>query len=398
MLNSLKRALKEMLIERQHKLYNEELTARKLTYDRWIKEQEEGLEIADIIFCEEEKCLKSEAKFIENGGAKNGNEGELAKKDSLKYLAVENASGHSKGEKKKILWLKDNFSEDFIEAVLGEMKTTDENGLVFISFYDGCPSRRALPLILKSFEENKNLIMIYGDEDVVSGEERVCPWFKPDWSPDTFLSYFYFGGLVAVRQSKLKEAYEKLPVEEKNCICDGKELIYKLLYEVLKAGGAFKIGHGGEDLPVAHVPYVLFHSRENGYEQIKELQLPVRDFGLISEETGKKQAETTDEKTKLSIIIPSKDNPDVLFQCVDSLVTRTRTNCSYEILIIDNGSNEKNKETIEEKVHSLQERVQGMKEYSGFAGIRYIYHPMNFNFSAMCNMELMRQKETYCSF
>ena len=84
----------------------------------------------------------------------------------------------------------------------------------------------------------------------------------------------------------------------------------------MKASGAFKTGHDKEELPVAHIPYVLFHSRENGYEQIKELQLPVRDFGLISEKTGKKQAETTDEKTKLSIIIPIYNAEEHIEKCI----------------------------------------------------------------------------------
>ncbi len=386
MLNSLKRALKEMLIERQHKLYNEELAARKLTYDRWIREQEEGLGIADIIFCEEGNCLKSEVKFAKNDGVKNENAGELAEKTSLNYLMVEYASGYSKGEKKKFLWLKNNFSFSFIEAVLEEMEKTDKNELVLISFYDGYPSRIAFPLIQKTFDENKNLIMIYGDEDIVSGEERVSPWFKPDWSPDTFLSYFYFGGLVAVRQNQLKEAYEHLPIQEKHLLHDGKELIYRLLYEMLKADGAFRVGHDKEHLSVGHIPYVLFHSRENGFEQVKELQLPIGDLCMVSEETGNTQAGTNDEEIQLSVIIPSKDNPGVLFQCIDSLVTRTHTNCSYEILIIDNGSKEENRKVVEGKILSLQESAQGMKGCGGFAGIRYVYRPMDFNFSAMCNM------------
>lgn len=33
--------------------------------------------------------------------------------------------------------------------------------------------------------------MLYGDEDVLSPEGiRYTPWLKPDWSPDTFLSFF----------------------------------------------------------------------------------------------------------------------------------------------------------------------------------------------------------------
>jgi len=53
--------------------------------------------------------------------------------------------------------------------------------------------------------------MLYGDEDAldVTGKHRCSPFFKPEWSPDTWLSSFYLGSVVALR----RELAEKLPSE-----------------------------------------------------------------------------------------------------------------------------------------------------------------------------------------
>lgn len=387
MLNSLKDALKKVLTERQHKLYNEELAARKLTYDKWIRQQEKGLEIADIIFDVGEKCLKSESENGSNEIWRNKNEGKLAENVSEHCFLKNTALESLRSGAEKILWLRGEFSLASTEKILDNLEDSDGKGIVFVSFYEGEISRIALPLIMRTFEENKNLILIYGDEDKLQEKERVNPWFKPDWSPDTFLSYFYFGGLVAVRQKNLKEAYDRLKLQERNLIRDGKELIYRLFYEILKAGGGFETGHDDKPGPMAHLPYVLFHSKEDGFEQIQNLQLPVENPVEVFTEPGDAEEVTAGNDIQLSVVIPSKDNPKVLFQCIDSLITRTGTNCAYEILVIDNGSNDENKSIIEKKIQALQESGQNAQVHgAGFAKIRYLYHPMTFNFSVMCNM------------
>ena len=49
--------------------------------------------------------------------------------------------------------------------------------------------------IVEAFEKHEQAELLYGDEDEVNHNEtiRMNPWFKPDYSPDTLLSYFYFG-------------------------------------------------------------------------------------------------------------------------------------------------------------------------------------------------------------
>ena len=68
---------------------------------------------------------------------------------------------------------------------------------------DGELSVHALRLIRDYFAENPKIHMLYGDEDQFSEGAYISPWFKADWSPDTFLCTFYFGSVFALRSSAL---------------------------------------------------------------------------------------------------------------------------------------------------------------------------------------------------
>lgn len=73
----------------------------------------------------------------------------------------------------------------------------------------------------------------------------------------------------------------------------------------------------------------------------------------------------------VSVIIPSKDHPEVLEKCLRSFKEKTQYRF-YEWIVVDNGSSGENRE----KMEALQ------KIY----GFTYIYEPMPFDFSKMCNL------------
>ena len=86
----------------------------------------------------------------------------------------------------------------------------------------------------------------------------------------------------------------------------------------------------------------------------------------------------------VSIVIPSKDNPGVLSTCIHSILEAS-TYRNFEIIVIDNGSSIKNKERIHLMLSQMQEECR----------FRYIYEPMEFNFSAMCNKGAALAKGDY---
>lgn len=370
----LKNSVKQILTKKQEKRYEIVLGEKKMSYDVWIRRQEEKIQVADIIVLESTKCLTNdisdhlpEGNVIQNEGFHSENaltcrffevfDKKQNKEDGLSFLLLPGVISNGTDG-----W-----------ALLEIIKKSDADVILFQNV-EGELASVSLPLFYKKFVEDKNIILIYGDEDVEGGGIRCNPWFKPDWSPDTFLSAYYFGSLTAVRREQLIEALKEYLDENlmtegvagKDGLCP---VVYSLYEKMLRANQAFAVRTDGEPVPVIHIPEIVFHAKEEAYYAVKDWKLsksfPVKETPMVS------------------IIIPSKDNPAVLFTCIHSLIQKTDMEYSCEILIIDNGSNEENKREIETEIQKLNQNADGGKE--GIA-LAYHYHPMAFNFSRMCNM------------
>ena len=189
--------------------------------------------------------------------------------------------------------------------------------------------------------------LLYGDEDVwEAGGERTNPWAKPCWSPDTYLSYFYVGSVMAVKKSLLEAA--GITTEGNVIEYEQTAEIRELMDKLFTVAGAFEKGTKA----VERVPYVLYHAKSaSGWDT------HFASASAIEEEKP---------LPKVSVIIPSKDNPALLKQCLEALA---KQKAELEIIVVDNGSNVENRAKIEELTK----------------GMRYIYDPKEFNFSYMCN-------------
>lgn len=79
----------------------------------------------------------------------------------------------------------------------------------FVGFLD-CDdflAKNAVYEVVKLLNENRELDFIYSDEDLVTedGTKRYSPIFKPDWSPDTYLSHNYTNHFSVYRTSIVKK-------------------------------------------------------------------------------------------------------------------------------------------------------------------------------------------------
>ena len=254
---------------------------------------------------------------------------------------------------------------------------------------DGTLARGAETLIRDYFAENPLVNMVYGDEDRLDEHGHLTdPWLKPDWSPDTFLSTFYFGSIFAIRTSELLlinpgertaaafEARASIAAdseEEKEAASAEldermRSWIYgSLCLKIAQADGGFSRRNAGR-FPVGHIPEVLFHASR---------KLTPWDSNLIRGSlTGRFSDESASQRL-VSIIIPSKDNPKVLLDCIKSIEENTKSS-PYEIIVVDNGSSEENRAWVERTL-----KVHGEKDIGGY---EYVYEPMPFNFSKMCNL------------
>jgi hypothetical protein len=221
---------------------------------------------------------------------------------------------------------------------------------------------------------------LYGDEDFLDGDgKRKDPWYKPAWSPDTYLSGFYLGSVIAVRKGVWDRGIQNLPEwkekekqgevikDEKNgctitCIpFEKSEEIKAILLSILEGVGGFeKNCH-----TICRYGEILFHvhSKEVWQDYL---------------ETSTERQNKAKEKSLVSIIIPSKDNPEILKNCLDSLNELE----NVEILVVDNGSSPKNRNKIETLL----------------VDHKYLYHPMPFNFSEMCNLGAREAKGKFYLF
>ena len=244
-------------------------------------------------------------------------------------------------------------------------------------------------MIRDFFAENPAVNFVYGDEDRIDEDgELRDPWFKPDWSPDTFLSTFYIGSIFAFRSSELAlinpgdrtavdiesrtrleaDTEEEVRAAKSDLDDSMKSWIYGVLcLKIAQADGGFSVRSHGK-FPIGHIPEILCHAAD---------KFDPWDSNLIrSSLTGRFSSDSASTRL-ISIIIPSKDNPKVLLECIKSIEKFT-TSSPYEIIVVDNGSSDENRAEVQKIL-----KVHGEKDIGGY---EYIYEPMEFNFSKMCNL------------
>ncbi len=217
--------------------------------------------------------------------------------------------------------------------------------------------------ICRFFKEENDISLVYGDELIIddSGEERIYSDFyhKPEWSPDSYLDAFYIGDLFAFRTSLLEKIRADITAD-----CDADRLFGML---ALAAGGfecrqgmTFPIGHISKTLYRVYAGSDIFQGRNFGGKNIA----PVKP-------------ETVSASDGVSIVIPSKDHPEVFDVCMKSLA-KTISETDYEVILVDNGSSDENKARYE----GCLSFISGMTSCKGTS---YLYEKEDFNFSRMCN-------------
>lgn len=252
--------------------------------------------------------------------------------------------------------------------------------------------------ILHYFDTHKDVNVVYADEDVWqlceddspqnaddADAHRIFPWTKPMWSPDTLFSFFYFGNIFAVRRSAFLDIAWLGEDDYRKNIYD---FILKATEDKKRAGHIEKVlfhaYRKGESR--AAIEKELLHSTDfigagRQYDGIKEAAMArrgLRGVLTVDEKTGiSYPVYQFDEEPLVSIVIPSKDNEAVLKQCIRSIYAHTAYR-NFELIVVDNGSTE-------------QVRM-GLENFRQECPFTYLYIPMDFNFSKMCNLGVQEAK------
>lgn len=201
--------------------------------------------------------------------------------------------------------------------------------------------------VVKSINENPDVQIIYSDENHISPTgERIDPFFKPDYSPDLLMTCHYMVHFIVYATSLLRELngfrvgfdgaqdYDLVlrAVEKTNMI----HHIPKLLYGWRNIPTSTAAGSNAKSYaPIAAkkaLEEALKRRKINGTPQY----LPDLGYFRINYNLTKKPL--------VSIIITTRDRPDLLSRLLSSIERKT-TYENYEIIVVDHLS--KTKEALE---------------------------------------------------
>lgn len=241
----------------------------------------------------------------------------------------------------------------------------------------------ALYEFLRAVKE-KNADVIYSDQNIidVNGAGRE-PLHKPDWSPELFLSQMYLGHLVGFRRSLFEEVggFQS----EFNGSQDY-DLLLRITEKAKNIVHVPKVLYGWRDIPTSTAtnPQSKPYAQTAGLQAIQE---------HLDRTLGKGHAEVLetedlfvydvryhmDTEPMVSIIIPTKDHVELLEHVINSIFEKT-TYKNYEVIILNNNSEES-------KTFEYFEKVQ--KEHES---VRVIEASYTFNWSALNNHGIREAK------
>lgn len=194
--------------------------------------------------------------------------------------------------------------------------------------------------VIQAMAHNSEADIIYTDESCSDLEAD-----KPIFSPDTLSGHDYMGHAAAIRTGSVnnKDIFgnniddliwniHKLSALELRSNVNCKENVRAVMAGLIRTERPF---------------------RDEFFSHTENPVYPVAKDDLVS------------------IIIPSKDNAECLIRLIRSIKSH-KPGMRYEIIVVDNGSIEANKSTVNDLCKA--------------AGARYIYNIMPFNFSKMCNI------------
>nr|ANF28855.1 bifunctional glycosyltransferase methyltansferase [Franconibacter pulveris] len=223
---------------------------------------------------------------------------------------------------------------------------------------------------------NEDPDFIYSDEDKLSEDGRyVQPHFKPDWSPDTMMSTMFTCHASCVKKSLLSKT-GLLRSEFDGC--QDWDFVLRVAEHTNKISHIAKVLYHWRIIPqsiasnLAAKEYVLQASINVRKDALKRRGL-AGEVESIKDYPGYFRVNYFPiNKPLVSIIIPTRDNYNVLSRCIDSLLKGTKYD-NYEIIILDNGS-------------TSPETLSYLEQLSKLDKIKTIRHDHPFNFSELNNI------------
>lgn len=232
---------------------------------------------------------------------------------------------------------------------------------------DALLGQDALFQIVHFLQQHQDAGLIYSDEDYLDeAAGRSQPQFKPDWSPALFYARPYIGQLTFYHRSAVREVGGFRSEF-------GEAQVYDLTLRLLK-----------QSISIHHLPEVIYHGRhsldlarslgvsykyalENYFQRAGKVA--VVEPGILP---GSWHCRFPLESTpSISIIVPTRDQSEILRRCLDSIMTHT-TYPNYKIVVVDNASHQR-------------ETHRYLAELAAYPRVRCLTFDGPFNYSAINN-------------
>jgi GT2 family glycosyltransferase len=247
----------------------------------------------------------------------------------------------------------------------------------------------ALFAIRIGIEKHPDWTALYTDEDRIDASEvRAGPQFKPDFNIDLLRSMPYVGGLLAVRRALFAE------LGGFSADWDGLE----------ECDLTLRLAERGEERCFGHIADVLYHRFTQSGRSHRPVTAICADLPkLVQAHLDRLGVKATAEpgprplfcrvryahdgaEPLVSIVIPTKNQLNLLKRCVETVLRITRYE-NYEIIIVDNGSTS----------HDAIEYLRLIEEKAADIGsrLRVLRRPGPFNFSAMNNHAVREARGDY---
>jgi len=221
-------------------------------------------------------------------------------------------------------------------------------------------SKFALNEFIKNVNQFPNSEILYSDHDYLDENNvHVNPFFKPNWSPYLFRSVDYLSPFYIIKKTILKKINSNLIISK----CFNFDI---LLQSIEKT----KFFH--------HISFPLCSIKNKTLANFDSKKLALSNHLKRINVDAKVQSGFVkntfqikyilNEKPKVSIIIPTKNNYKILKRCIDSIEKKTNYK-NMEIIIVDNLTTD-----------------NLTKKYYSSLSHKIINYSENFNFSKMNNL------------
>lgn len=234
-------------------------------------------------------------------------------------------------------------------------------------------TEHALLLMAERIAERPSMSSVYSDEDVLRDGVSVEPVFKPDFNLDLMRGYPYVGRTLAFDRERFlalggfDRAYGELAPHD-------------LLWRLVETSGPHVIEHIAEVLVESQFSLAAWLSLPQVVEQNPHvLQAHLNRIGVGHQVNQDNQSLINQvvyvhpQRPLVSIIISIKDQLSAVRRCVESLLEKTAYS-RYEILIVDNASQNADTRTWLDGIRQLGTDVLRVLEYPQASNVAAIHN------------------------